>query len=309
MIVVTGGAGLIGFNIVQALNQQGISNIIIVDNINHEEKKKNLAQLKYELYFDKSEFLNQLQSLKNITTIFHQGACSSTTETNIEYLQQNNVTYSKTLLDYAVNNNCAFIYASSASVYGNGDNGFDDTSNDYFPINGYAQSKLDFDLYVTKLLNEKEIKSRIIGLRYFNVYGYGEAHKMHMSSVIYKFYKTYKQGNPIELFEGSDLIRRDFISVDDVVKINLTCAQQPIENGIYNVGTGKAASFQDLADAFVSFHKNAIIKYIPFPEHLKGKYQYFTQAKMDKWNKQNNGFVFQDINTGVYNYLKKLESE
>ncbi len=309
MIVVTGGAGMIGFNLVQKLNEQGVTDIIIVDHINHRAKQQNLDRLKYTAYFDKAAFLAQLNQLPKIETIYHQGACSSTTETDWAYLTQNNIEYSKHLLDFAIAKSINFVYASSASVYGNGEKGFDDESNDYQPINGYAQSKLDFDKYVNDLLVNAKLTTKIIGLRYFNVYGYGEAHKQHMSSVLYKFYQTYKQGAALQLFEGSNKILRDFITVDDIVRVNLFCAQSNVANGIYNLGTGKASSFQDLATAFQNKFTDAKIEEIAFPEILKGKYQYFTEAKMDKLLSQGLNFDFEQVQQGVSNYLNKLENE
>jgi ADP-L-glycero-D-manno-heptose 6-epimerase len=308
MIIVTGGAGLIGSAIVKALNKQGNNNIIIVDNLNHPDKKKNLSILQYNKYYDKHIFLNELPALQNITAILHQGACSSTTETNETYLQQNNVDYSITLLNYSIEKNIPFIYASSASVYGNGEKGFDDRSNDYNPINGYATSKLAIDKHVTNVMLHQQINSKVIGLRYFNVYGNGEAHKQHMSSVVFKFYEAYKNNKPIQLFEGSDKILRDFISVEDIVAVNLFCLQQTVENGVYNVGTGKAASFLTLAQCFQTQYQNAVLEEIPFPEHLKNKYQYFTEAKMEKLIAQGFNNKFLDIKEGVQLYLQQLQN-
>jgi ADP-L-glycero-D-manno-heptose 6-epimerase len=307
MIILTGGAGLIGSNILQALNDKGITNIVVVDNLNHPAKNENLNKKKFTTFCDKTTFLNELDSLTNVEAIIHQGACSSTTETNEKYLQQNNVDYSISLLKYAIKKNIPFIYASSASVYGDGKLGFDDNSNDYFPINGYANSKLIFDKYVTTIIENEKPTNKIIGLRYFNVYGYGEAHKQHMSSVLYKFYQSYSNNNKvIELFEGSDKILRDFITVDDVVKANLFSINNNITNGIYNIGTGKAVSFQALANAFTNYFEDAIIKYIPFPKILEDKYQYFTEAKINKITNQ--GFLhnYETVEIGVANYLKKL---
>jgi ADP-L-glycero-D-manno-heptose 6-epimerase len=306
MILVTGGAGLIGATIVQQLNKQGIKDIIIVDHLNSDLKKENLKGLHYVDYFDKKEFLQKLPQLTNIKAILHQGACSSTTEKDVVYLQENNVAYSRSLLNYSIEQNIPFIYASSASVYGDGKKGFDDASNDYLPINGYAHSKLAFDKQVTELLATKKNTNKIIGLRYFNVYGYGEAHKQHMSSVVYKFYQSYLQNKEISLFEGSDTILRDFVSTDDVVDINLFCLEYAVPNGIYNVGTGKAASFYDLALVFQQQFHDAKIKIIPFPENLKNQYQFFTQAPIQKLRSIGYTNELQSIQIGVQNYLYKL---
>ncbi len=308
MIIVTGGAGLIGSAIIKELNAQGINNIIVVDNLNHSAKKENLSKLKYHTYYDKHIFLQILPTLKNITAILHQGACSSTTEINVEYLQQNNIEYSQKLIHFATDKNIPIIYASSASVYGDGKLGFDDYSNNYFPINGYANSKLVVDKYITELINTQKISSKIIGLRYFNVYGNGEAHKLNMSSVVYKFYQSYLQKKPIQLFKGSDKILRDFISVEDIVKVNIFCLYHKIESGVYNVGTSKAASFYDIAISFKNKFNDAIIEEISFPENLKNKYQYFTEAKMYKLKKQGYTNDFFNINEGVQLYLQQLQN-
>jgi ADP-L-glycero-D-manno-heptose 6-epimerase len=306
MILLTGGAGFIGFNILEQLNATGKKDIIVVDHINHLNKIKNLSNCIVCNYYDKNEFLSILPSLKNITAILHQGACSSTTETNETYLQQNNVEFSKKLLHYAIEKNIPFLYASSASVYGNGEKGFDDYSNDYNPINGYANSKLVFDQYVQHIIDTKQHQNLIVGFRYFNVYG--ETHKLHMTSVIYKFYQSYLKTKTLELFEGSDKILRDFIHVDDVVKVNLFFLEKNNikHSGIYNVGTGKAASFKALALAFQKKYADAHISYIPFPEILKGKYQFFTEAKIDKLQKAEYSEEFQNIEKGVTIYLNKL---
>jgi ADP-L-glycero-D-manno-heptose 6-epimerase len=306
MIIVTGGAGLIGATIVRELNANGITEITIVDNLNSDIKKENLKGLHYQHYFDKKEFLQVLLQLNHITAILHQGACSSTTETDEVYLKANNVEYSKTLLAYSIQKDIPFIYASSASVYGDGKRGFDDNSNDYFPINGYAHSKLEFDQYVTELLTTETPSNKIIGLRYFNVYGYGEAHKVHMSSVVYKFYQSYLQNKEICVFEGSDKILRDFITVDDVVAVNRFCLEQTVSNGIYNVGTGKAASFYDLALAFQQQFPDAQIKDIAFPEILRNRYQFFTEAPMQKLRTAGYTKAFETIQVGVQNYIHKL---
>jgi ADP-L-glycero-D-manno-heptose 6-epimerase len=308
MILLTGGAGFIGFNILEQLNASGNTNVIVVDHINHLNKIKNLSNCKVSNYYDKNEFLSLLPSLDTITAILHQGACSSTTETNETYLQQNNVEFSKILLHYAIEKNIPFIYASSASVYGNGEKGFDDYSNDYNPINGYANSKLVFDQYVQHVIDTKQHQNLIIGLRYFNVYGFGETHKLHMTSVIYKFYQSYLKTKTLELFEGSDKIVRDFIHVDDVVKVNIFFLQKNnmAQSAIYNVGTGKASSFQTLALAFQKKYTDVLISYIPFPEILKGKYQFLTEAKMDKLRKVGYNDEFQNIEQGVTIYLNKL---
>jgi ADP-L-glycero-D-manno-heptose 6-epimerase len=306
MIVLTGGAGFIGSNILSALNKRGESHILVVDHLNAETKKQNLLQKIFYRYIDKADFLKELPGLHEVTAILHQGACSSTTETDEVYLHENNVLYSQTLLAYAIEKKIPFIYASSASVYGNGKLGFSDSGNDYFPINGYARSKLEFDRHVSRVLAEQHPVNKIIGLRYFNVFGYGEAHKAHMASVVYKFYLSYLENGKIFLFEGSDRIFRDFIHIDDIVKLNLYCFDQPVPNGIYNAGTGTAHSFMDLALAFQHTFPDAVIEEIPFPEMLKNRYQYFTEATMEKLQKTGFKQNVQTITEGVAIYLQKL---
>jgi ADP-L-glycero-D-manno-heptose 6-epimerase len=271
MIIITGAAGFIGSNILKALNAKGISDILIVDHLTSKLKQDNLNNTQYTTYIDKAEFLNMLPTLENVTAIIHQGACSSTTETDIDYLQKNNIDYSKTLLHYSIEKNIPFLYASSAAVYGDGKLGFDDASNDYYPINAYGNSKLVFDKYVAEIFETQKPKNKIIGFRYFNVYGHGEAHKNEMSSVVYKFYQSYLQNKEIKLFEGSDKILRDFIHIDDIVKVNLFCLENEIENNIYNVGTGKASSFLALAQAFQKAFPDSQLITMPFPEILKEK--------------------------------------
>ena len=305
-ILLTGGAGFIGNSILQQLNANGIDNVIVVDNLNHNEKKQNLSNCKYSLYYDKNLFLSILPTLNNVTAILHQGACSSTTEANADYLQYNNVAYSKALLHYAIDHNIPFIYASSASVYGNGALGFNDVSNNYQPINGYAHSKLEFDKYVTAIIATQQPTNKIIGLRYFNVYGYGEAHKGTMASVVYKFYQQYLRTKTIQLFEGSNAILRDFVHVDDVVAVNLFCLQHYVPSGIYNVGTGKAESFVALANAFTHTITDAKLEYIPFPILLKNKYQYFTEATIEKLKAVGYTIPFKTVAQGVQQYCEML---
>lgn len=307
MIVLTGGAGFIGANILEHLNRNGIDDVIVVDHLNHPAKNNNIVGKKYSKFYDKKEFLQVLPTLQNVIAIIHQGACSSTTETNEAYLQENNVAYSKTLLHYAVDKKIPFLYASSASVYGNGKLGFEDTSNDYFPINGYANSKLTFDKYVTNLLNENAINSKVIGLRYFNVYGYGEAHKQDMASVLYKFYQSYLKEKKIYLFKGSDTIKRDFVHVDDVVLVNYFCLTNAVPNGVYNVGSGMARSFQSLAESFINVFSDATLEFIPFPEKLKEKYQFFTEADISKLREIGYNAALQTLEEGTNIYLKKLK--
>ena len=313
-ILVTGGAGFIGSNLVYELNQRGESQILIVDNLTNAAKFKNLVGLKAADYIDKVEFLEKVQAGKfnsaNIRAIFHQGACSDTMEYNGKYMLQNNFEYSKQLLHFALNKKVQFIYASSASTYGNGVNGFVEKPECEHALNVYAFSKLFFDRYVQQLqgVNNRQI----VGLKYFNVYGPQENHKGRMASVAYQFYNQLKAGDTLKLFEGVDGYangeqRRDFIYVKDVAKVNLFFLDNPQISGIYNCGTGKAQSFNDVAQAVIKHLGRGKIEYIPFPEVLKGKYQSFTQADASKLLAAGYTGGFSDVAAGVAEYCQILD--
>ena len=305
MIIVTGGAGFIGSNIVKGLNDRGLSDILIVDNLAKSSKHLNLNRLHYTDYIDKLDFLDRLAALKDVTTIFHDGACSSTTETDGKYMMKNNYEYSKHLLHYAIDNNINFIYASSASVYGNGDDGFVEDPKCEYPLNVYAFSKFSFDNYVRKTLADREVKSQVLGLRYFNVYGYQENHKGSMASVAFHFYNQLESGK-IKLFEGSNDFRRDFIFVEDIVNVNLFFFDNA-SSGIFNCGTGIARSFTDIATIFQALVKDLEIEYIPFPEHLVGKYQSFTQASLAQLRQVGYARKFLTLEEGIEKYFHQLK--
>ncbi|CAG0942738.1 partial ADP-L-glycero-D-manno-heptose 6-epimerase, partial [Candidatus Brocadiaceae bacterium] len=244
MIIVTGGAGFIGSNIIRALNERGINDILLVDSLANGHKMHNIADLNIADYMDKAEFLEQLNQpkfLNKVIAVFHQGACSATTEWNGHYVMQNNYDYSKKVLQACISKNIPFIYASSASVYGMGEHGFSVARECERPINMYAYSKFQFDQYVRSLL--PETKNQIVGLRYFNVYGPREQHKGSMSSTAYHFNNQLLTGNQVRLFEGYDGYadgeqQRDFVYVDDVVSVNLWFFDNMDKRGIFNVGTG-----------------------------------------------------------------------
>ena len=313
MIVVTGGAGFIGSNIVRALNQNGITDILIVDNLAKSSKYLNLNKLKFTDYIDKVEFIENLPAVlegKCVEAIFHQGACSATTELDSNYLISNNYEYSKTLLHYCLDNKISFIYASSASVYGNGDNGFIEKPDCEYALNGYAFSKLIFDNYVRRVVFEnKSVVDKsfsIVGLRYFNVYGYQENHKGSMSSVPFHFFQQSKNGGEIKIFEGSENFYRDFIFIDDVVDVVLHFFNNP-SHGIYNCGTGIERSFGQMADVFTHLNPNCKIVKIPFPDHLKGKYQSFTKADLTLLRSAGYSKTFLTLEEGLAKYYKALE--
>ena len=305
MIVVTGGAGFIGSNIVKGLNEAGEEDILVVDNLSNAEKHLNLNSLSMADYIDKDEFLQQLNTFKNLSAIFHQGACSSTTEQDGKYMMSNNYEYSKTLLNHCLENSIDFLYASSASVYGNGKAGFVEKREAEYPLNVYGFSKFAFDNYVRRVL--PQVKSQVLGLRYFNVYGPQENHKGRMASVAFHLFHQLQETGKMRLFEGSESFRRDFIHVADTVKINLYFYESKT-SGIFNAGTGKARSFEDIATTLKSLHGSGEIESIPFPEDLHGKYQEFTEAGLDKLRAAGYSKEFMSLEEGVQQYFEQLST-
>ena len=306
MIIVTGGAGFIGSNIVRGLNAMGYTDIIIVDNFGHSQKYLNLNRLRFADYIDKSELLDKLPQLGKISAVFHQGACSSTTETDGNYLMQNNYEYSKRLLHYCQDQKVPFIYASSASVYGNGENGFSEEPVCEYPLNGYAFSKYLFDNYVRQHVNFDDPVSQVVGLRYFNVFGYQENHKGSMASVPFHFFNQAKEKGEISVFEGSENFVRDFIFVEDVVKV-VRFFFETGKSGIFNCGTGQERSFMDMAKIFTTLDTNCEINTVPFPEHLKGKYQAYTKANITKLRDVGYENHFLSLEEGMKAYYNALE--
>lgn len=288
MIIVTGGAGFIGSNIVRALNERGRTDIMIVDDLGDGDKFKNLIGLRFMDYQHKDDFLKLVTGNaafgSNVEAIFHQGACSDTMQYDVNFMMRTNYDYSKELLRFCIRKQIPLIYASSASVYGMGKKGFREDESCENPLNPYAFSKLMFDRYVRQFLNAS--KSKIIGLRYFNVFGPQESHKGKMASIFYQIYKRMKLGGGPRLFKGTDGYgdgeqKRDFIYVKDVAKINLWCLDSDVANGIYNCGTGHAHTFNAVAKAMIeSMHSKLKTTYCDFPDELRGKYQSFTEADM-----------------------------
>ena len=310
MIVVTGGAGFIGSNLVKALNNQGHNDILVVDDLTDGTKYANLVGLDIADYMDKDEFIGLIVSGEEmgIEVIFHQGACSTTTEWNGKMMMENNYDYSKDLLHYCIEGNIPFLYASSAATYGDTEQFIEEKQYEG-PLNVYGYSKLQFDNYVRRLL--PEITSQVVGFRYFNVYGPREQHKGSMASVAFHLNNQMNEGNNPKLFKGCDGFpdggqQRDFVYVSDVCDTNLWFWKNPEQSGIFNLGTGRAEPFKAVAEAVIKHHGKGKIDYIPFPDHLKGRYQSFTQADLTKLRAAGYQGEFKTVAQGVAEYLSWL---
>lgn len=303
MIIVTGGAGMIGSNIIKALNDKGHTDILVVDNLKDGTKFVNLADLNIADYMDKEDFLISIladEDFGDVEAVFHEGACSSTTEWDGKYMMDNNYQYSKELLHWCLEHQVPFLYASSAATYGGRNADFIEERQFEEPLNVYGYSKMLFDHYVRELLPEAQ--SQICGFRYFNVYGPREGHKGSMASVAFHLNTQLNNGENPKLFEGSDSFKRDFIYVEDVAAVNLWFWENAV-SGIFNCGTGRAESFQEVADAALKYHKDGEVEYIPFPEKLKGRYQAFTLADQTKLRAAGYDKPFKTVAEGVAEYM------
>ncbi len=308
MIIVTGGAGFIGSNIVKALNEAGRKDILVVDNLKDGTKFANLVDLDIADYMDKEDFIISViagDDFGDIDAVFHEGACSSTTEWDGKYMMDNNYQFSKELLHYCLERQIPFLYASSAATYGGRSDNFIEERQYEQPLNVYGYSKFLFDQYVRDILPEAQ--SMVCGFRYFNVYGPRENHKGSMASVAYHLNNQINQGQDPKLFEGSELFQRDFVYVGDVAAVNLWCWQNNI-SGIYNCGTGRAESFLAVANAVIAYHqdKKLSVEHIDFPEKLKGRYQQFTQADLTKLKAAGYQAPFKTVAEGVAEYMQWL---
>lgn len=310
-VIITGGAGFIGSCVVRTLNDRGISDIIVVDNIANTEKWKNLRNKKYREYIHKSQFLQKLQSgsFGKIGGIIHMGACSSTTQQDFDYLWMNNVEYTKTLWKYCSDNQIPLLYASSAATYGDGTEGFRDKKDiDVLkPLNGYGYSKQAFDQWALK---QDVAPVQYVGLKFFNVYGPNEYFKGGMASMAYHGFKQVKENGRIRLFkschpdyeDGGQL--RDFVYVKDVCDVICFFMEHPQYSGIFNVGTGKAQSFAALAEAV--FHAMGLepeIEYFDMPGELMRNYQYYTEADISSLREIGYSREFMDVEQGVFDYV------
>lgn len=313
MIVVTGGAGFIGSAVVWKLNKMGIDKIVIVDELGKDEKWKNLNGLKYADFFHKDDFMGLILKRNapfKITSIIHLGACSSTTEKDADYLMDNNYHYSQELAKFCLENGTRFIYASSAATYGYGSFGYNDDENkldSLRPLNMYGYSKHLFDLWIKRngLLN------KVVGLKYFNVYGPNEYHKDDMRSVVHKAFEQVRDTGKVQLFKShkpdykDGEQKRDFIYVKDAVDMTLYFLDHQDENGIFNIGTGKAQTWIELVTAlFNALGKPVNIEFVDMPESIRDKYQYFTEANITKL--VNAGYInpVMNVEDGVTDYVK-----
>jgi ADP-L-glycero-D-manno-heptose 6-epimerase len=313
MIVVTGGAGFIGSAIVQKLNRRGVSDVLVVDDLDHEEKKKNLGILKYTALQNKADFLKAIlaRSLKSpIKAIFHMGACSSTTETDQEFLTRNNFEYTRHLAEFSLEQKTRFIYASSAATYGDGAEGYQDDESrldPLTPLNLYGDSKHRFDLWA----RDKKAFDKIVGLKYFNVYGPNEYHKGDMQSLVRKGFFQIQETGKMRLFksykpqytDGGQ--ERDFLYVKDAVAMTLFFLDHPKIGGLFNVGSGTARNWNHLANAlFSALGKEPDIEYIEMPASIRDQYQYHTKAQMGKIKKAGYDAPTTSLEDGIKDYVQ-----
>jgi len=312
MIIVTGGAGFIGSAFVWKLNREGIDDIIIVDRLGSTDKWKNLVNLRYADYLHRDTFLKMVEADAvpfEVNALVHMGACSSTTERDADFLWTNNFSYTRTMSEWALKHSIRFIYASSAATYGDGSQGFSDDHAkipNLKPINMYGYSKQVFDVWALK----QNLENKMAGIKFFNVFGPNEYHKDDMTSVIFKAFHQIRQTGKVRLFKsylpqyGDGGQMRDFVYVKDCVDAMWWLFQNPSVNGIFNLGTGKARTWNDLIHAvFAAMAVGPNIEYIEMPEGLRKQYQYFTQAEMGKLKAAGCPVIFSPLEDSVRDYV------
>lgn len=328
-LIVTGAAGFIGSNIIRGLNARGITNIVAVDHLKTGDKFKNLVNLQIEDYVDKSTFydLFAAKHYGHVEAVFHEGACSDTMEHDGVYMMHNNYERTCQLFESAQEQGTRLLYASSAATYGNSQI-FIESPQYEQPLNVYGYSKLLFDQRMRKICGPewRQNTSQVVGFRYFNVYGPHEQHKARMASVAYHQHHQFLSLGRVKLFGGYDGYangeqKRDFVHVSDVVAVNLWFFDHPQQSGLFNLGSGRAQPFNDVALSVVNSHRarqgesalslseavsHQLIEYIDFPDSLKGKYQSFTQANLDNLRSTGCNHAFMDVQTGVAQYIEHL---
>ncbi|MZH45425.1 MAG: ADP-glyceromanno-heptose 6-epimerase [Nitrospinae bacterium] len=312
MIIVTGGAGFIGSALVHGLNQKGIDDIWLVDDVDHPEKQKNLDNLNYSRWVGKDDFLKEVPGIKGCSAILHMGACSSTTETNEAYLRENNFEYTQSLAKFCMEKDVSFIYASSAATYGAGENGYSDDESyleNLVPLNLYGASKQWFDLWAKKV----DALKTIVGLKYFNVFGPNEYHKGDMQSMVRKGFMQIRDSRKLNLFKsykpeyGDGGQERDFLYVRDAVAMTLFFLEHKDIGGIFNVGSGKARNWNDLASSvFLAMNQEVNINYIDMPESIRDQYQYHTCAEMEKIRSAGYVESITSLEEGISDYVKNF---
>jgi ADP-L-glycero-D-manno-heptose 6-epimerase len=302
MIILTGGAGFIGSNLLHALNARGVTDVLVVDRLG--DNFRNLCDLRFSDFMQPGEFARAIERgtlAARIEAIFHHGACADTTCNDGRYMIENNFTFSKLILHFALSRKVPLVYASSAAVYG-ASSAFTPSRENERPLNLYGLSKLAFDNHVRIVAARSE--STVAGLRYFNVYGPRESHKGKMASMVYQLYRNLKASGRAQLFKATDGYadgeqRRDFVFVDDVVRLNLSLAEGPVRNGIFNVGTGQSRSFNDVARIIIAELGAGAIDYVPFPKNLAGRYQSFTQADLSALRSAGYTEPFSTLENGI----------
>ncbi len=314
MIIVTGAAGFIGSALASRLNQLGERELLLTDVLRHGNKWKNLRHLDFHDYVDRDDLWAALEGLSGVRAIFHMGACSATTESDASYLMENNYRYTLRLAQYALRNNIRFIYASSAATYGAGEQGYADDEtrlHDLRPLNMYGYSKQLFDLRARR---EGWLR-RICGLKFFNVYGPNEYHKGEMASVVFKAFNQIRETGRVRLFrshrpdfkDGEQ--KRDFVYIRDVLEMMVWLWRHPEVNGLFNAGSGRARTFADLARAtFQAMERPVQIDFIDMPEDIRDRYQYFTEAPMDKLRAAGYAVPSTSLEEGIRDYVQNYLS-